>query len=41
MSHARLAVLSGLAVSVALLLVSVPAFANGRVLYFANGSDEL
>jgi len=38
MSHARLAVLSGLAASVALLLVSVPAFANGRVQNFVTQS---
>jgi hypothetical protein len=38
MSHARLAVLSGLAASVALLIVSVPAFANGRVQNFVTKS---
>ena len=38
MSHVRLVVMSGLAASVALLLVSVPAFANGRVQNFVTQS---
>ena len=38
MSHVRLAGMSGLAASVALLLVSVPAFANGRVQNFVTQS---
>ncbi|MDP6065091.1 MAG: hypothetical protein QGI49_09915 [SAR202 cluster bacterium] len=38
MSHVRFAGMSGLAASVALLLVSVPAFANGRVQNFVTQS---